>query len=434
MQQKNKTAVPVDYDFNKAILLMPEKLIINNSERHSILINNGNNSYYYGRITNASNTLLKEMFVSKYPYYSKQINDKQWDKLTDGRCIQLKYDKNIKADAFVGLLGVNKDLLNGIDNVSDIIISAENSRIYIADMKNNLYYEFSNNTVSFSKLDSLITEVSGKTMPAGIFLNKLYPELYSSDFIIPAQTSMRTEELPAYTAENELNVDDKNDFVLEFFDPSSTLSTIKDSEGAVTYNDREGAMVKIDANGVLEYNRYNLSTEEAPKISLAEAMDISTEFINKHLGFPDDSYITGVQSYSQGARYYITFNYRCGGTPVMLDSQTESNAIEIELVGREVKRYKRQVIKAVEARPLDELRAPTTILDAVFHESAQSGETISKINNMKIVYLERNTQGTLSLIPAWVVDVVTGRQENDKNIEENRQYIINAETGLIIGK
>ncbi|HOE57005.1 MAG TPA: two-component system regulatory protein YycI, partial [Bacillota bacterium] len=135
-----------------------------------------------------------------------------------------------------------------------------------------------------------------------------------------------------------------------------------------------------------------------------------------------------------GDKYIIRYRYAYEGLPIVLASGLNSDSIEVEIVGDEIKRYKRLIRKFNEELEYKQVINPIDVLDILLDKKVEilSGEKIRSVNDVYLAYYERYGQNAITYIPVWVADVTVERFE--KGTILNQRYIINAETGIILDK
>jgi len=136
----------------------------------------------------------------------------------------------------------------------------------------------------------------------------------------------------------------------------------------------------------------------------------------------------------RGDKYIIRYKYAYEGLPIVLASGLSSDTIEVEIVGNEVKRYKRLIRKLNEELEYRQVMEFIDVLNILLDKKVEalSGEKIIKINDMYLAYYERYSQNIITYVPVWVADVTVERF--GKGTVLNQRYIINAETGIILDK
>jgi hypothetical protein len=167
------------------------------------------------------------------------------------------------------------------------------------------------------------------------------------------------------------------------------------------------------------------------------AIEIAVDYVKNHLGFNGDYYLSSVESKPMGGRtaYIISFNYKYNGIPIMTETDTSKSAIEVEVVGQEVKRYKRNVREVVSETRTVNIKTFDEVLNIVQgsldnYLSVNKSESIAKINDLYLAYIEWDE----TLIPYWVVDVDVESSVSGIKITNNKKYFIKAEDGSVLGE
>jgi len=279
----------------------------------------------------------------------------------------------------------------------------------------------------------VIADIEKRSDFAYIFLNEFNNKSYEfyGDY---AMAPVSVVTMPALAVKGEVEIADNIDpEIIKFFnDDSSTISSTKDKDGKITYTDRVEETVTIDAQGALEYYKYNVTAGDTKYTELEEAIDIATQYVNQHIGFTYDFYLSGVESRIQGGRtsYIISYDYKYNGIPIITELDTGRSAIEVEILGQEVKRYKRNVGVIEDQGNTVSIKSFSDILDLVWggldmRLNTTKAESIVMLNDIYLAYFGRNA----ALLPVWVVDV---KVEGNDKVQYNKKYIIGAEEGVIL--
>ena len=440
---KNSQAISDTFitEYDQVNLLKPNRIVINLGEvgMHTILFNeeeSNSTASVYQRILDETENTLKS-YMNKSGVDSVEIHTiEKLNTLRSGRNIELIFENHLDVKIVSSILEISQEMFKDIKRIDSVVISSLDDKLYISDIENNAVYEY-----KFKKLDTafpyIISLAEKLQNPYGVFLNEAYPELYGPKVIIPI--SMNSYKLPVLSGIKETDSastadieDTTKNIVSKFFDFNAARS-ITDKNGTTIYTDGQGKSVRIEKSGLIEYMRYDTSVNASRVISKAEAVKISTDFVNQHLGFPEGTYIASVEETFQNGKhvgYNIDYKYSFMETPIILDSNMESNPIEVKIVGDEVKSYKRLVRVLVGTADLKEIRNPTEVLNSLFRNiNTQIGVKHTTVENMYLGYYEHlNDKNKLLMIPAWIVEIEQKRQ--DQIIKS--QYIINAETSEIL--
>lgn len=421
-----------DLIYDKENLLKPSKMVIHTGQNHTLLFNNTRDKNYYSFILNGSKDTIRDWLINYESYTLSTLPKVELQEIRKERAVELIFEYHIELENIRSLLNIEKDPWNDITNISSIIVSPFENKIYVIDENKENIYQFSSMQKP-SILTGVITEIEKRNDFSDVFLNdynKENLELYNDFAIVPVSIAT----MPTLKVKNEIKFENKLDLeVARFFDEDSTnISSIKDKDGKIAFMDREEETVTIDAEGALEYYKYNISPNNTKYIGVMEATEIATQYVNDHLEFTYDFYLSKVESRIQGGRtsYIMSFDYKYDGIPIITELDTGSSAIEVEILGKEVKRYKRNVRVIEDQGQTINIMNFVDIVDIVWGDldnylNTTKSESIVVLNDLYLAYFERNA----ALIPVWVVDV---RVEGKENKQYDRKYVIGAEEGVIL--
>ena len=421
----------VDLTYDKENLLKPSKLVVHTGQNQMLLFNNSKERDYYSFILNGSKDAIRHWLTNYESYTLSSLPKEELQEIRKERAIELIFGYPIDLENIKSLLNIKKNPWREITNISSVILSPFENKIYIIDKNKESIYQFTSNQTS-SILTGVITEIEKRNDFPDVFLSDYNKENFKdySDFVI-VPVSIAT--MPMLKVKNEILIENKLDpEIAEFFnDDISDISSVPDVDGKITYTDREEETLTIDAEGALEYYKYNITPNDIKSTSVEEATDIAIQYVSDHLGFKYDFYLSKVESRNQGARtaYVISFDYKYDGIPIITQLDTGSSAIEVEILGKEVKRYKRNVRVVEDQGNTINIMSSIDIVDIVWGDLNEKlytskSESIIVLNDLYLAYLERNDE----LVPIWVVDVLV---EGKENKQYPRKFLIGAEEGEI---
>lgn len=432
VMQKNST-LQEDFIFDNENLLKPSKMVVHTGQDHMLIFNNTRDKEYYSFILNGSKDAIRDWLTNYESYSLSSLPKMELQEIRKERAIELIFEYDIELENIKSLLNIEKNPWNDITDISSIIVSPIQNKIYIIDENKESIYEFTSMQKS-SILTGVIAEIEKRNDFTDVFLNDYNKENFEdySDFAI-VPVSIAT--MPMLSVKNEILLENKlNPEIAKFFndDDSSNISNMKDLDGKVTFTDREEETITIDAEGALEYYKYNISPDNAKHIGVKEAIEIATQYVNNHLGYTYDFYLSNIESLNLGGRtsYIISFDYKYNGIPIITQLDTGSSAIEVEIMGKEVKRYKRNVRVIEDQMQTTKIMNSIEILNIVWGDldnylNSTKSESIVVLNDLYLAYFERNA----ALIPVWVVDV---RVEGKAKKQYDKKYVIGAEEGVIL--
>ncbi len=432
----NKSIKP-DYnaEYDKSDLLRPHKLIVSFGERSTLLYDNEEYSEAYGRIFKEAKRVMRTAILVNSKEVVKRIPMEELYKIRNSRGITFVYNLPLEMEAVYKLMNINSYPDIGIRGIDEIIVAQGLDRAYLCDSVQGILYEYRTDGIQ-NNLDYLISNLEKQPTVLSLYLDSIQPEMYGKNSVVPTRISEK--RFPVLSGQKEVEGSDEiPESIAGLFDDEITsLSIIKNMDGTIVYTNREGQVVKLYTDGMLEYVNFNLQPDDKTTVSVGGAIDISTEFVSRHFGFPEDCYISDIiKINSMGDdKYIIRYRYAYEGLPVLSASDINSGSIEVEIVGDEVRRYKR--IRRILNHSLEYEQAMSSIdvLDILLDKKVEalSGETIKKVNDMYLAYYERFGQNSITYVPVWVAEVTVERL--DKGTVLNQKYIINAETGIILDK
>ena len=434
----------IKYDITK--LLKPYKIIVNTATKE-ILLRNKAGYDFYDTVLNDSVLVLNQLMASKNMEYTAQPSSI----LSDVRreiSVELILGNTIEANTIANLLKIDSNPYDKINSIDAFIICPISRKAYICDYNQDTVFEFKLEYLD-GRLGVLVDSIekvnNSEYSISYIYLNEnVAPpkseksaEHYTIDrnAIVP----INLMKLPVLNTSNDFSMEGAiTEDIKGFFDPNEDISIIFDQGGIIKYTNRNEKNVWISQDGTLEYFNNRTYSSGQATISLHEAIKISADFIDRHLGFPEDSYLSEVKREEIGSKtvYVIRYKYRHEGMPIIMESGIYGHSIEVEIVGDEVKHYKRMVKRinqTADTSILSFINAFDLISSRNEKELIPKGERISNINDMYLAYYERDK----TLLPVWVVDVeIENIRHKDKMPTENKLYIIvydaESNTGLII--
>jgi hypothetical protein len=420
---------PMAYD--KDNLLKPSKMVVHTGQNPTLFYNNGKDKDYYSFILNGTKDVIRDWLYNYENYSLTRLPKEELQEIRKGKAVELIFDYPMDLANIRGMLDIAKNPWSDIKDVRSIIVAPYENRLFIIDESKESLYQFTSIQMS-TVLKGVITEIEKRNDYSSVFLNIFNDEtygLYGDYAIAPVVVST----MPALKVKSEITEGTEiSTEVIEFFNEKSNISSFKDADGKATYTDREEETVTVDKQGVLEYYKYNVAPDNIKYTEVKEAIDIATQFINKHkFGFTYDFYLSGVESINQGGgtSYIISFDYKYNGVPIITKLDTGSSAIEVEIVGQEVKRYKRNVRVIEDQGETINIKNFVDITNIIWgyidtQLNEKESASIVILNDIYLAYIERKA----ALVPVWVVDV---KVEGKDNKLYDKKYIIGAEEGEI---
>ncbi len=429
-----KAEFNAEYDMSK--LIKPHKLIVSFGERSTLQYDDKENSETYNRIFKEAKRVIRTAVLVNSKDVVERVEPDELQRIRDTKGVSFIFNMPLEVNAVYKLLNISSGDYIGIGSVDEIIISQTLKRLYMYDTNAKVLYEFRTEGIQ-NNLDYMISNLEKSETISCLYLDRFsifQPDLYSKNVIVPAK--LRSTGVSTLAGTRELSAGDEiPDSIAKFFNyDKNSLSIIKNMDGTYLYTDRENQVVKLYTDGTLEYVNYELQASDNKILNVRDVIDISTEFVSNHLGFPDNCYISDIVKSMRGDKYIIRYRYSYEGLPVLMSSGTNSDAIEVEVVGDRVRRYKRQVRQLDNTQQYRQVMDFRDILDILLDQKVQalSGEKIKTIKDMYLAYYEIYSEKQITYVPVWVAEVSVERLESGSIL--NQRYIINAETGIIMDK
>lgn len=426
-----KTNELLSSDNDKAIFIKPEKLIINDNGKHTLLFNETEVGMIYDRILDDTKNMLSVVFEAKEGMELEKRALDYMAKLRAGRSVELQFPFAYDYKLFAGILGIDNPNWQEIKKIDTVVVGYDSNNVYIVDKTDKSIYEFRSKSLK-SSIRVMVDMINRGKPYSYIFLNDVDSERYSDTVFIPVDIDKHS--MPMLSSYSETDVNTCEDIAKYFFEDPSTLRSIVDPAGTVIYTDGENQGIRISRSGAIEYVRYSIpSKNDGSSFTALDAVNIATNFVNSHMGFPKDSYISSIEQSSANSKPYsciIRYNYRYEGIPIVNDEVTMDNPIEVEIVNGQVKRYKRMV-KNIKITGSDKnLKKPLEIIDILYlrlnHDKKIDIDDIM-IKDIYLSYLEYGLNNPTSMIPVWVVEA---QIEGPLNV--SGKFIMNAESGVIL--
>lgn len=434
MPQNNEAARidKVSNQFDIMSLIKPEKLILNDNGKHTLLFNDTEIGSIYDRIISDANNMLKFVLGSKESIQYEKHTLEYLDKLRLERNVEIDFPFSYDTKLLASILGVNKREWEDIKSIDSILVAFDSNVFYIVDKSGNSIHEFDSIGLK-SGIRFMVDMLNSSDQYSYIFLSGVDKKKYGENVLIPIYTS--PYKLPKLSAVSEIEHNGAEEIAANFFDIDMSLSrSFVDPSGTIIYTDGVDRGVKIDKSGLIEYVSYSYETK-AQKLGLAleDFVRIATDFINNHLGFPKDTFISSIESVIKDEKLescIIKYDYRYEGIPIINDNLEMENPIEIEIVGGQIKRFKRLIRDVRKTDEIRDVKTPLDIIDIIYKRLCEDKNVCADdilINDIYLSYFEYGYGSNISMIPVWVVHVEAGQEKDGK-------YIMNAESGVILSE
>lgn len=347
----------------------------------------------------------------------------------------LKFDfpMNIPIEIFIDQMKLdNSKLKNDIKYIKNIIIDL--------DKKNCIYVYNGVDTIKIEN-DKINTESIIKIVESIDYSNfiKYSIEEKIGEEKIQIPVPLEQSALNPVFVQSELDAFDEvavNKIAKDYFkNYYGYVRKAVEVSGNLVYMYRNEKVLKINAEGQLDF--YDSNIEYNNNLDVHDSLITALYFTENFLGFPEDGYLSNVESIQIEGNYgyRFTFSYKILDRPILFSKVRENAALQIDVIGDSVVSYKRFV------RNIDETQKSgiqgTTILPVVevINKNLQSEEIsngiaelkplktemIKNISNIYLGYFDLSRVSKEQLLRVvWTIEV------GDKS------YIFNAITGALI--
>lgn len=413
----------VDIDLWK--IVVPNSYIVNKNGSYTKFYKDNEYDFYNLAIESLENAL--DNYDDKY---ANKINGVLFPK----EYLRIQFESSLPVEIFTGELNVNESQIKRkLTHIESIIFGInENDSVYVFDGTATI--KIKNPKIDNSKIIEKIKQFDFSNYP-------VYKEDVQIDGInIPIPIPNITEARNPIFVKSELDITDKSkieDIAKSYFDKQyDFVRTVKEINGSMAFVYKNEKVLKINADGLLEFSdsNYDLENSTDPYKGLMTALEFSLSF----LSFPDDGYLSSVESVQLDGSmgYRFIFSYRVEDRPILFSKLKNDVALKVDVIGDKVvsyKRYMRDVDKTHEGdttnvniisaeniilQNLDK-EDPLLIDDGTLRVIKKS--TLNEINNIYLGYFDLSGRVSDQLLNVvWVI-------ETNKNT-----YIFNAITGFLI--
>lgn len=350
--------------------------------------------------------------------------------------MELEFGEQIPSVLVSGVFGeYNGVIVNNIREIKKILIPVYNKgSIFIIGKDKNVFHVKLEN-YSDTRLKTYLDAYAEKPY---VKYHSLFMNAANNPTLMPL---VFQQEIPNYFVASEINVqleqqviDRSKTFFNENFD---FVKTIKETSGAVVYLYGYGEKsVRINSKGRLEYNQ---EIKSISSTNALEAFDLAVEFVQQHGGFPEGSYLKEVSVDNDKQKsYYFGFGYDMGSYPIISLGNNMKHPIEVEVVGNQIKTYRRFVRQRMDLTALPSGEAvitPRNIiemnLDMIKENYLQDQpereteleviEILENVGSSQLVYFDPSERILMEqLYPSWRLEI------------KNRIYYFDTFTGELL--
>ena len=413
-------------------IVSPERYLVNFGNKHTVLYNDNEHELW-----KEGRDLIVNIFKNNN-YISQIIESDELHKHRESLSLDYFFSEKLHIYLISKTLDINipSSVYNEIEQANNIHISL-GKEPFIVFSNGDIHLKISD-LENVNKLESEISNIRKtinairKESPTEFFaISYAFPEIDNHEFI---PTKMKYS-LPEIVVKSEIDIDNKyvDSIARNFFDNLEYARPFVEANGSTIYVYNE-EVLKIYQDGMLEYS--NLNHEPVRNRELYKSLNTAINFITKHLGWPENSYLKSIEpiEFENSKGYRFKFMYKISQAQIMLNEDHSMEApIEIEVFNDYVKSYKRLV--RLNLTPLninqanDNMLSPTQIIvdnktnyelikSKYIQKNKLNEEDIAEsqinilsfIDNSYLAYYKTRTKKIssnlgLTLIPVWVIEI-----------------------------
>lgn len=412
-------------DINVWDVIRPLKNIIKYKDNYTVLYSD----YEYGlweKAVDIVESSLKDYLKGDVKISTTQV-------FFPTQYLKLDFSNDIPIEIFTEEMNIgSSDINNVVKSIRNITIDLDNKNcIYIYNGEDTIKFESKN-----TNNDKVANVIEG--MDFSRFTEYKTDEKIGDNKInIPVP--METVALNPVFVRSELDVFDteKIDGIAKnyFKNNYEYVRKVVELNGNRVYMYRTEKVLKISAEGQLDFSDAN--ADYKGNHGVYGSLLTSLIFTKNFLGFPDDGYISKIESiqYEGNYGYRFTFSYTIKEKPILFSRVRENAALQIDVIDDKVVSYKRFIRKIDEGQTEKMQNYQVMSAVDVINKNLDTGdvneagnelrplkpEMIKDISNIYLGYFDLSRISKEQLLRVvWVVE--TG----------NKSYIFNAISGTLI--
>ncbi|KAB3532179.1 two-component system activity regulator YycH [Alkaliphilus serpentinus] len=247
-----------------------------------------------------------------------------------------------------------------------------------------------------------------------------YRPLFNNKIMFPTNF---TTPVPQLFIESLIDVENERSMILKakgYFDNFDFVKTIKETSGARVYLYGYGEKsLRINPSGRLVYTE---DVGNRSSMDVLSALEEAIEFIEKHGGFPDNSYLASVRTIEENRGYLFAFNYFIDGYAMAFHSSNLNYPVEIEVFDDKIRSYRtftRRKMTLPSIPKQEPILAPFKVIENNIElltndylrvnnlESIESREEIlDHIEAVEMVYFDtKEDKRRQILLPTWKIKI-----------------------------
>jgi regulatory protein YycH of two-component signal transduction system YycFG len=415
-----------DYDLSSFVL--PQLLVVNfGGGSHTKLINDSSNHRFFADIYYEVFGIMEYIFTNGQELEFVPAAREEWSASKASKSVEVEYKGAFDTALFREVFGGKED---GEDlpfiSIKGITISLGADRsIYINDGKSGAVFK-AVLPADDIQLDGLVDRLEERD-PVKYWTLLEIGYSNNDNFYVPLD--MRSFNLPAGTAEKEIDINDQqvvDMYASDFFNDMSMVRKITEMNGSLIYTDGQTALLRIDTDGSLEYLAYSYAGGDSSYTDINSAAHAAMSFIDGHGGIPEQFFLEELREVTEGGHggYLFKFNYAYNGLPFFRKDALGTSAVEITVIDGKVVKYYRNIHHITRARIVQTpLLYPVEAADVVAGIINGSGDlkTPPDILDMYLGYcIDTEEAKDYQIFPVWYIKT------------EQHEFIVDAYKGILV--
>jgi len=372
----------------------------------------------------------------------EEVTKERWEEANKSKSILMDFNYSIPLSVIRNMAeGKEAGISGKIPELDSILVgTTDGAGVFMASKTTDKYYQLKGKNSEFSTFSTAISLIDETGYNIYYDINNFYSEVITksnvaeSDRILPVSLKDNIPRIQVVQEIDTYNESQIEAFSSTFFGGSfDFIRKINETNGSVIYMYGYGRRVlKIDESGFLEYVEEIDPQKSTTNTEYWEGIKEATRFVSEHGGWPNkDTYLKEVNIIEDNKRkgYEFIFGYRLNGLPVYYNEKLNSQPIEIQVMGKQVIRYKRHIKKEkiavnfLEEEDINETKilTPLQIIDNNFEKINQNyqstlvdgtqesdnkdlgNEVLTSISSIKLGYYDQPMREPNKLIPIWII-------------------------------
>ncbi len=355
----------------------------------------------------------------------------------DGNGIIIHFESPLSMEIMTQGLGVtNNRLTNRIEKLSWMGFDPDARLFYLNDGQSTYQVPHTFDDMSMVLLYNEMKDFAKSHQNQRLFLSEALAEIpYSKEVLVLSPVFIRSEiDIEDQDAINEIAkayFGDRFDYARRMVDSFRTISFIYRNE----------KVLRLYEEGLLELFDAIESTQG--ETSLYRSLMVALNFIENFLGFPEQGYLSRVESILQDGKYgyRFIFSYQFLDLPIVFSQVREEKAMQIEVLDGRVVYYQR-FIRVFDENIEQEMQtahvlSPQLILD--YNIDFMTDLYLEDANHQLLTFDEAKNKILSSINEVYLAYFDPSRRSRDQLIRSvwvfrtnDRKYIFNGITGAII--